>query len=53
MKDIISHANNNNYKIIADDKILICDIELNNDEFELKLVPKKFDSTKYHIPFTN
>ena len=49
MKDIISHANNNNYKIIADDKISICDIELNNDEFELKLIPKKFDSTKYYI----
>ncbi len=49
MKKIIEEARLNNFKIISNNKISICDIELKDDEFDLKLIPKKFDSNKYHI----
>lgn len=49
IKDITQAMKQGNWQKIAENKISIADVELVDDEFELKLNPKNFDEKKYAI----
>ncbi|MFM2200694.1 MAG: isoleucyl-tRNA synthetase, partial [Pseudomonadota bacterium] len=49
IKDITQAMKQGDWQKITDNKILIADVELSDDDFELKLNPKNFDEKKYAI----